>query len=71
MRGFALEALSPSHLITAVVMATATAAIQYFTVTQPETMRADLNRDGNWSARDQLQACDVERKDLLARLLGE
>jgi len=59
-----------THHITAVVMAASTAALQYLTVTAPEIERANLNRDGNWSARDQLQSCDAERRELTVRLLG-
>ncbi len=50
-------------------LATIGMAAQYFGLTVPNIKRADDNREANWSARDQLMACDTERRDLMRRLL--
>lgn len=52
-----------------VAFAAVTAALQWYTVTSPATQRADANRNGNYTARDALKECRVERQDFRSRFL--
>ncbi len=63
----------------------ASGALQFFTVTYPEmqraeheaelavaeAVRADANRDRIFTASDALRECNIERRGLLERLIGE
>ena len=64
-----MDSPNPTTIVTAVVMALSTAALQYFAVVAPKTELSEHNRNANWSARDQLRECNAERHDLLERLL--
>lgn len=59
----------PSTAQITAALATVGMVAQYLGITMPNQNRADANREANWTARDQLKACDAERRELLARLL--
>lgn len=43
--------------LVAIATAVATAAVQHFTVTAPQSNRAEANRTANYEARDELRVC--------------
>ena len=58
-----------STLATTLIAACATAAAGYFGVAAPAQQKSDLNRDANWSCRDQLVQITVERDEWVQRYL--
>jgi hypothetical protein len=61
--------LTPAQVTAA--LATAATIAQYFGWVVPETNRADLNREANWSAREALDQCHAERSRLLEEILKD
>ena len=57
------------RIISIAVTALATAAAGYFGVTAPAQQKSDLNRDANWSCRDQLVQITTERDEWVERYL--
>jgi len=57
------------RVISIAVTALATAAAGYFGVAAPAQQKSDLNRDANWSCRDQLVEITADRDEWVARYL--
>jgi hypothetical protein len=57
--------------LTAVITAATTLAAGYFGVAAPAQKQSELNRDGNFSCRDQLVEVKAERDDWIERYLME
>ena len=58
-----------STLVTTLIAACATAAAGYFGVAAPAQQKSDLNRDANWSCRDQLVEITADRDEWVERYL--
>ena len=57
------------RIISIAVTALATAAAGYFGVAAPAQKQGELNRDANWSCRDQLVEITADRDEWVSRYL--